>query len=145
MNEISTEDKLESALTRLLEGKPQRTKSDGKVNMLRINNEAGLSKGGINYYGEFKKRAEVRIALHKKNQIHEQIAEEMSHEETKIEKLKHERNTEKRLKLKYKEDRDNQKILTDEVIKENASLVNRLYELEAENVRFREGNIVPFP
>ena len=145
MNEISTEDELENALIRLLEGEPQRTKSDGKINWLRINNEAGLSKGGIYYYSEFMERTKRKIDLYKKNKLLEKVSDEISSEESQIEKLKHERNTEKRLKLKYKADRDNQKILTDEVIKENVSLVNRLYELETENSRFRKGNIIPFP
>lgn len=46
---VATTQRLESALKRLIEGKPERTPNDGKLNLSRINKEAGLSSGGIYY------------------------------------------------------------------------------------------------
>ncbi|MBF4227949.1 hypothetical protein EAY83_23820, partial [Vibrio anguillarum] len=45
--------RLELALNRLIDGKPEKTSNDGKINLKRINDEAGLSSGGIYYYKEF--------------------------------------------------------------------------------------------
>lgn len=49
--------RLEQALERLLNGVPERTPHDGRVNLSRINQEAGLSSGGIYYYDEFVQKA----------------------------------------------------------------------------------------
>lgn len=37
--------RLEQALERLIDGKPLKTKSDGRISFKRINDEAGLSSG----------------------------------------------------------------------------------------------------
>lgn len=58
--------RLEAALQRLLDGKPERTADDGKLNINRINDEAGLSSGAIYYYKEFMTKARAVISERKK-------------------------------------------------------------------------------
>ena len=53
--------RLEQALERLLNGVPERTPHDGRVSLSRINQEAGLSSGGIYYYDEFVQKAKRAI------------------------------------------------------------------------------------
>jgi len=60
-----TKQRLEDALQRLIDGNPERTPNDGKLNLSRINKEAGLSSGGIYYYDDFVERARREIDKHK--------------------------------------------------------------------------------
>ncbi|WP_305420170.1 hypothetical protein [Photobacterium leiognathi] len=53
--------RLEQALQRLVDGNPIKTKPDGRISLKRINDEAGLSSGGIYYYSSFVEMAKKRF------------------------------------------------------------------------------------
>lgn len=53
--------RLEQALQRLVDGNPIKTKPDGRISLKRINDEAGLSSGGIYYYSSFVETAKKRF------------------------------------------------------------------------------------
>ncbi|WP_305842096.1 hypothetical protein [Photobacterium leiognathi] len=55
--------RLEQALQRLVDGNPIKTKPDGRISLKRINDEAGLSSGGIYYYSSFVEMAKKTIQL----------------------------------------------------------------------------------
>lgn len=119
-----TEANLEQALERLLQGVPERTKPDGKISVSRINTEAGLSSGGIYYYKEFltKARSVISDLKSAKNTNSTTI------NQSDLAKLRAERDKQKELKTKYRDQRDNIKKFADGVIQENAKLHFSLHE-----------------
>lgn len=139
----STLNKLEQALKRLFDGEPVRTVSDGKINLSRINDEAGLSVGGIYYeaYEDFVITAKKQIAKHnlvsKKNQDDEVFEKEI----TEIDKIKDKLKNALRLKNKYWQDFKNQKILNNGVVAQNVSLAFRVNELEQEILETSSGKV----
>jgi hypothetical protein len=102
----STLNKLEQALKRLLDGEPIRTVADGKISLSRINDEAGLSVGGIYYkaYDGFVTEAKNRIAKHKLKSKKSQDDEVFEKEITDIDKMKGKLKNALRLKNKYWQD-----------------------------------------
>lgn len=131
MSEITLR-KLERALQRLLDGVPKRTKNDGKINISRINNEAGLKVSNINYYPEFIKDAQDRIRDHFDAIAEKNIKDAVKQEKSEVEILKDKLKHEQKLKRKYREERNEQKLLNDDVVKQNVSLAFRVMELESE-------------
>lgn len=131
MSEITLR-KLERALQRLLDGVPKRTKNDGKINISRINDEAGLSVSNINYYPEFIKQANGRIRDHFDAIAEKNIKDAVKQEKSEVEILKDKLKHEQKLKRKYREEKNEQKLLNDDVIKQNVSLAFRVMELESE-------------
>lgn len=121
---LITEAKLEQALDRLLQGTPERTKPDGKISVSRINAEAGLSSGSIYYYKDFLTKARCVISDLKSSKNNNSIAINQSD----LAKLRAERDKQKELKTKYRDQRNNIKIFADGVIQENAKLHFSLYE-----------------
>jgi len=124
--------KLERALQRLLDGVPKRTKNDGKINISRINNEAGLKVSNINYYPEFIKDAQDRIRDHFDAIAEKNIKDAVKQEKSEVEILKDKLKHEQKLKRKYREEKNEQKLLNDDVVKQNVSLAFRVMELESE-------------
>ena len=122
-NTIVTEERLNQALDRLLQGVPENTKPDGKINLKRINDEAKLSSGSIYYYKEFLEKARQVIADRK-------FSNDKGYSPNKgeIAKLRSERDKQKELKVKYRDQRDNIKNFADGVVNENAKLHFALYE-----------------
>ncbi|HAS6870912.1 hypothetical protein ACEV8G_01300 [Vibrio parahaemolyticus] len=139
-----TEQKLRNALERLKNGNPERTKSDGKISILRINNEAGLSRGAIYHYKEFVEEAKAEIEIYNSNKKQEGILQNFSDDSSRLDKIKSERDREARLKKNYREQRDNIKAMADEVIKRDASWAYRCLELQVELSRLAPDNVIPF-
>ena len=131
MSEITLR-KLERALQRLLDGVPKRTKNDGKINISRINDEAGLRVSNINYYPEFIKDAQDRIRDHFDAIAEKNIKDAVKQEKSEVEILKDKLKHEQKLKRKYREEKNEQKLLNDDVVKQNVSLAFRVMELESE-------------
>lgn len=121
---LVTEARLESALERLFEGNPERTKPDGKISLKRINDEAGLSSGSIYYYKDFVVRARAVISEIKSKTN----TNNYSVSKSDIAKLRAERDKQKQLKERYREQRDDIKRFADGVIQENAKLHFSLHE-----------------
>ena len=116
--------RLEQALNRLIEGAPVRTKPDGRISLKRINDEAGLSSGGIYYYSSFVELANQTIQSSKQKVIDgKHILTKRSEQ-----KLREQRNKEKQLKERYKAQRDQIKTFSDTVIAHNAQLEFTLFE-----------------
>ncbi len=116
--------RLEQALERLVEGKPLKTKSDGRINLKRINDEAGLSSGGIYYYSSFVEIANQKIQSIKQIVVGDKRAQSKRSEQ----KLREQRDKEKQLKERYKAQRDQIKIFSNQVIAHNAQLEFTLFE-----------------
>jgi hypothetical protein len=119
-----TVQRLEAALGRLINGKPERTPNDGKISLSRINKEAGLSSGGIYYYAEFVEKARNEIEKHNS---HKSVYSSKS-KKTSIDKLRVQRDKERELKERYRSQRDEIKKFCDQVVARNANLEFSLYE-----------------
>lgn len=120
----STIARLEQALERLLEEKPERTPNDGRLSLSRINKEAGLSSGGIYYYDEFVQKAK-RVIHERKLDV--SISSVVSSKVT-VDKMKAQRDKERELKERYRSQRDNIKEFCDQVIAKSAQLEFALFE-----------------
>jgi hypothetical protein len=140
-----TEQRLQDALSRLLEGKPVNTRLDGRISIKRINDEAGLTHGAIYYYKDFICKAKVEIELFKKSKKSSDILDNAVESLPETKKLRRERDNEKRLKNEYREQVGNLKHLSDEVVKVNVSLAFRVLELENEIRRQSDEKIVHLP
>lgn len=132
---------LRAALDRLLNGKPERTKPDGRINISRINTEAGLSQGAIYYYKEFVEEAKDIIKKHKTKKFEQSKHDALPDFQRAPKNLKDELKKEMQLKIKYRTQRNDFKSITDEMIKINVSLAFRILELEDENRRLTKGRI----
>lgn len=115
--------RLEAALQRLLDGKPERTADDGKLNINRINDEAGLSSGAIYYYKEFMTKARAVISKRKEASLSTNRSKK-----TGTHSFRQQRDEEKRLKEKYRAQRDEIKTFCDKVVEQNANLEFALFE-----------------
>lgn len=124
--------KLERALQRLLDGVPKRTKNDGKINISRINNEAGLKVSNINYYPNFINEAKTKISNHYDEVEEKKIKDSVKQDKSEVQILKEKLAHERKLKKKYRDERNEQKLLNDDVVKQNVSMSFRLMELETE-------------
>lgn len=119
-----TKQRLEDALQRLIDGNPERTPNDGKLNLSRINKEAGLSSGGVYYYIDFVEKARKEIDSFKtKKSSPTYKAGKIS-----VDRLRAQRDKERELKERYRSQRDDIKKFCDQVIARNANLEFSLYE-----------------
>lgn len=116
--------RLEAALQRLLQGQPEKTPNDGRVNISRINDEAGLSAGAIYYYKDFLIKSRRAI---EKNKINKDNGTPKNKSKN-LDRLRAQRDNESRLKEKYRCQRDEIKSFCDKVIEKNANLEFSLYE-----------------
>ncbi|PSU01290.1 hypothetical protein [Photobacterium iliopiscarium] len=116
--------RLEQALQRLVDGNPIKTKSDGRISLKRINDEAGLSSGGIYYYSSFVETAKKKIQLRRQ----QDSTGKTKVNNERFNKLREQREKEKILKEKYKEQRDQIKMFCDQVVAHNAQLEFTLFE-----------------
>jgi len=121
---LITEARLNQALERLVQGEPEKTKPDGKINLKRINDEAGLSSGSIYYYKEFIEKARDVIAELKRSNNKSNY----SINRGELAKLRSQRDKQKELKIRYRDQRDTIKQFADSVVHENAKLHFSLYE-----------------
>lgn len=134
---LITTQRLDAALKRLLDGKPERTPNDGKLSLSRINKEAGLSSGGIYYYVDFLARAKLEIDKYKSAQLsYSSVSVKSS-----IAKIRVQRDKERELKERYRGQRDDIKKFCDQVVAKNANLEFFLFEaLEKINTLEKELN-----
>ena len=116
--------RLEQALERLIDGKPLKTKPDGRISLKRINDEAGLSSGGIYYYSSFVEKANSIIETAKRKVVYGKRDQHKQSEQ----KLREQRDKEKQRKERYKAQRDQIKAFSDQVVAHNAQLEFTLYE-----------------
>lgn len=142
MRENDTVIRLKMALNRLLQGKPELTKADGRISISRINKEAGLSQGAIYYYKEFVHEAKQTISNHKQNVSVQHHTEAQPNTPDPLGRLRQSVQDESRLKYKYREQRDDFKASMDELVKENVSLAFRALELEDENRQLSKGKVI---
>ncbi len=137
----TTLERLDRALERLLSGKPEKTKLDGKINISRINDEAGLAIGGIYYYTPFIKKAKKEIKRHKDESKKLQEDEVFEEELSELDRIKKKLKDAERLKIKYRQNCNEQKIINDGVVAQNISLAFRVSELEDEVMSINRGKI----
>lgn len=130
--------RLKAALDRLLSGTPERTKPDGRINISRINKEAGLSQGAIYYYKEFIAEANDIIEKHKTKKFEQSKQEGLPDVQHAPRQLRDALKKEKQLKIQYRTQRNDFKSMTDEMIRVNVSLAFRVLELEDENRRLNK-------
>lgn len=116
--------RLEQALERLLNGVPERTPHDGRVSLSRINQEAGLSSGGIYYYDEFVQKA--KRAIHERKLDH--ALSTVASGKASVDKMRVQRDKERELKERYRSQRDDIKAFCDKIIAKNAQLEFSLFE-----------------
>jgi hypothetical protein len=116
--------RLEQALSRLLDGNPERTPEDGRLSLSRINQEAGLSSGGIYYYKDFIEKARKAILEEKLTNS----ASDISLGKISAGKMRAQRDKERELKERYRYQRDQIKEFCDKVITKNAQLEFALFE-----------------
>lgn len=135
--------RLKDALNRLKEGKPEHTKADGKISILRINNEASLSRGAIYYYKDFVKQAKAEIQIYNASKQKLDVLDDLESSGSELERLRQSRNKEKQLKEKYRGELKNFRVLTDEMVQQNVSLAFRLMEMQDERRQIEEGKIIP--
>lgn len=116
--------RLEQALERLIDGKPLKTKSDGRISLKRINDEAGLSSGGIYYYSSFVKKANGIIETAKRKVVSGKRDQHKQSEQH----LREQRDKERQLKERYRTQRDQIKSFSDQIVAHNAQLEFTLFE-----------------
>ena len=88
--------------------------------------------GNIYHYKEFISKAKVEIELYKDRKMKSDIIDNQGDKKNKEEKLRFQRDKEKRLKVEYHDQAKNYKQLTDQLVRENASLAFRCMELSDE-------------
>ncbi|MGL5667567.1 MAG: hypothetical protein ACRDD9_15705 [Shewanella sp.] len=137
-----TEQRMRNALQRLLDGQPERTKTDGKIGLLRINKEAGCSQGLIYKYPEVVADARVAIEQHKAKQKSQLGLESLSTEGNKENRLRAERDKQAELKRSYREQRDNFQALADDTVKRESALLFRCHELQLELNQYDSSKVV---
>jgi hypothetical protein len=116
--------RLEQALERLIDGKPLKTKADGRISLKRINDEAGLSSGGIYYYSAFVEKANGIIETAKRKVVNGKRYQYKQFEQ----KLRDQRDKERQLKEHYRAQRDQIKLFSDQIVAHNAQLEFTLFE-----------------
>lgn len=119
-----TKTRLEQALKRLLDGKPERTPNDGRLSLSRVNKEAGLSSGGIYYYSDFVEK--VRAIIHDRK-IKNSISDSSLGKIT-ADRMRAQRDKERELKERYRSQRDSIKEFCDQIVAKNAQLEFALFE-----------------
>ncbi|MFW1429729.1 hypothetical protein ACEV94_02280 [Vibrio parahaemolyticus] len=135
MSEAAVE-RFQSALDRLLDGKPERVKASGRLTLNKINREAGF---GQSYIHKFKKFIEeiANPAIEKYNREldNPQSPQKETSEQgdmSEIDKLRAELEREKELKDKYRKELNDVKKINKELETLNKSLMFRVYELQEE-------------
>ena len=142
MKANDTPDRLNAALHRLLKGRPIRTKADGRISISRINQEAGLSQGAVYYYKEFVEAAKEAIKRHRRALLIQDECAESVTSNGPTNSLVDTFKTERRLKKKYRDQRDDLKASMDQLVITNVSLAFRVLELEGENRHLIKGKLV---
>lgn len=134
-----TESRLHAALERLLQNNPTKVKTSGKLTPNKINNEAGLGNSYIHKFPEFMAYAKPLIDDYNEKRENQSPEEQVlvSNDLSEIDKLRHEREREKRLKIKYKQERDDAVNAKKELEVKCNKVMYRLFELQEETLHKR--------
>jgi hypothetical protein len=140
---LVTEARLETALERLLAGKPQYTPADGRISVARINQEATLNRGAIYHYKEFLAKAKVAIARYnnskdvKNENLDDPLSIELRNVSAELAKVKQ---NIKKLKQQKSDCQEKEKIAQDfatSLVVRNAQLERALFDVITENERLK--------
>lgn len=135
-----TEQRFLDSLQRLLDGKPQRTKADNKISLSRINKEAGCSHGLIYKYPHIIDEIRAKIENHKTTQQCKFIKSTPNVD--KESRLKAARDKQEKLKINYRNQRDNFQLLADSAVKRENELLFRCHELQLELSRINNERVI---
>ncbi|CAH1217860.1 conserved hypothetical protein [Vibrio harveyi] len=136
MSKLAVE-RLQEALDRLLEGKPERVKATGRLTLNKINREAGFGQSYIHKFKSFiNETANPAIDEYNSN-LNRTHLEHLSTSPTSVkasivDKLKVDLKREENLKVKYRKERDDLNARVKELEGINNTLMYRLYELQEE-------------
>jgi len=133
---------LEAAFERLKKGCPERTKNDGKISPYRVNREAGLSRGAINYYKDFLIEVNKKAQALKDKESTTGNDDITAANKKKLEALRQDRNNEKRLKEEYRESAKEYQEFADALVKTNTALAKKCLELQNKISLINNGNVV---
>ncbi|HCG7279379.1 TPA: hypothetical protein NJ358_000105 [Vibrio parahaemolyticus] len=135
MSEAAVE-RFQSALDRLLDGKPERVKASGRLTLNKINREAGFGQSYIHKFKKFiKVTANPAIEKYNRELDNPQSPQKETSEQgdmSEIDKLRAELEREKELKDKYRKELNDVKKINKELETLNKSLMFRVYELQEE-------------
>jgi len=129
-----TESRLHEALNRLLQGQPKRVKFKGKLTLNKINNEAGLGNSYVHKFPDFVEYAKPIIDDYNNN-FQQSLEDGFSVDEiaiSEVDKLKSDKLREERLKIRYRQERDDAVKAKVELEVINNTLMFRLFELQEE-------------
>jgi hypothetical protein len=132
-NREVSESRLHEALDRLLKNQPKRVKIKGKLTLNIINREAGLSNSYVHKFPDFLAYAKPVIDDYNKNRLtitDEPILVQTTYSE--VDKLRLSKNREERLKVKYRQERNDAVKAQVELEAINNTLMFRLFELQNE-------------
>ncbi|HCE1261403.1 TPA: hypothetical protein NJ132_000382 [Vibrio parahaemolyticus] len=135
MSEAAVE-RFQSALERLLDGKPERVKASGRLTLNKINREAGFGQSYIHKFKKFiEEIANPAIKKYNRELDNPQSPQKETSEQgdmSEIDKLRAELEREKELKDKYRKELNDVKKINKELETLNKSLMFRVYELQEE-------------
>lgn len=132
-NREATQSRLYEALERLLQQQPKRVKIKGKLTLNMINNEAGLGNSYVHKFPDFVAYAKPVIDNYNKNRltiIDEPILDKATYSE--VDKLRLDKFREERLKVKYRQERNDAIKAKIDLETINNTLMFRLFELQKE-------------
>lgn len=135
MSKELTESRLHAALNRLLEGKPVRVKSTGKLTLNKINNEAGLGNSYIHKFTDFLEYANPIIEEHNVNRekaMATGLGIDVEVPLSELDRLRSELARERKLKDRYRLERDNAIAARKILEAEHANLMFRALEMQEE-------------
>lgn len=132
--------RLRNALERLLEGKPTKVKVNAKLTLNRVNKEAGLSQSYIHKFPEFIKEAEPQIVEFNNKFDPDSLltTNDDSNSDSIMQSLRHNLSREKRLKEKYKQERDDLRVVNQSIVARENGLLFQLYELQQTLEKYTE-------
>lgn len=132
-NRKETESRLYEALERLIQNQPRRVKIKGKLTLNKINNEAGLGNSYVHWFPDFVAYARPVIDNHNKNRLiitDNPILDNVTYSE--VDKLRLDKIREERLKVRYRQQRNDAINAKVELEAINNTLMFRLFELQKE-------------
>lgn len=127
-----TEARLNEALQRLLEGNPVRTKNYGSITLNKINLEAGLGNSYIHKFPRFVEYAKPVIEKYNQTRMIGEIRVKEIVALNDKEKFQVELQRERRLKERYRQERDDARKAKEEIESLANSLMFRLHDLQQE-------------
>ena len=133
-SKLLTESRLHEALQRLLKGDNYRVARGGRLTLNKINNEAGLSNSYIHKFPDFVLYAKPIIEEfnYSQKKLFEDTDLSNNCRSSEIEILKVEIARERRLKIRYRKERDDALKIKCELEALNNTLMYRVYELQDE-------------